>query len=171
MLGRVIFLYSWRDKLPFLVFEIAALLTSRSRRPNSLPMRSAALAIETRSVTSSWSTTAPSPISLAAASPRSKLRDPTSYSDAVRHEFLCNLKSDSLVAPGDQGDAFVLHIVLLLKATPAAQDATVVRTSGYRMRSRSAIREGPVGFQPSFFRVCALEAARSLPANTLNHPK
>jgi hypothetical protein len=57
MLGRVIFLHSWRDKLPFLVFEIAALLTSRSRRPNSLRMRSAALAIETRSVTSSWSTT------------------------------------------------------------------------------------------------------------------
>jgi len=36
------------------------------------------------------------------------------HSDAVCHEFLCNLESDSLVAPGDQGDAFVLHIVLLL---------------------------------------------------------
>ena len=41
-------------------------------------MRSAASAIETRSVTSSWSAMAPAPISLAAASPRSKLRDPTS---------------------------------------------------------------------------------------------
>jgi hypothetical protein len=38
--------YSSRDRLPFLVFEIAALLTSRSRRPNSLWMRSAAAVIE-----------------------------------------------------------------------------------------------------------------------------
>ena len=56
---------------------------------------------------------APDPISLAAASPRSKLRDPTSTVIAVRHEFLCDLKSDSLISPGDQGDALVVHDVLL----------------------------------------------------------
>jgi hypothetical protein len=55
---------------------------------------------------------APGPISLAAASPRSKLR-PDQHSDAVRHELLCDPKSDSLVGPGDQGDAFGLHAVLL----------------------------------------------------------
>ena len=99
--------------MPFLVFEIAALLTSRSRRPNSLRMRSAAAAIEARSVTSSWTAMAPGPISLAAASPRSKLRDPTQHREAVRHEFLCDLKSDSLIGPGDQRDAFALHSHLL----------------------------------------------------------
>ena len=56
---------------------------------------------------------APDPISLAAASPRSKLRDPTSTVIAVRHEFLCDLKSDSLIGPGYQGDAFVCHVVIL----------------------------------------------------------
>ena len=44
--GMDIFAYSCSDRLPFFVFEIAALLTSRSRRPNSLRMRSAAPAIE-----------------------------------------------------------------------------------------------------------------------------
>src|SRR5260370_8108632 len=34
---------------------------------------------------------------------------PDQYSEAVRHEFLCDLKSDSLIGPGYQGDAFVLH--------------------------------------------------------------
>jgi hypothetical protein len=27
----------------------------------------------------------------------------------VCHEILCDLKSDSLIGPGDQGDGFVLH--------------------------------------------------------------
>ena len=68
------------DGLPgsLFVFEMAAFWTSTSRRPSSLRMRSAAATIEARSVTSSWSAMAPGPISLAAASPRSKLRDPTS---------------------------------------------------------------------------------------------
>jgi hypothetical protein len=78
LLARVVFLYSWRDKLPFVVFEIAALLTSRSSWPNSWRICSVAAAIERRSVTPSWIGMAPDPISVAAAAPRSKLRDPTS---------------------------------------------------------------------------------------------
>src|SRR6202008_2885829 len=35
------------------------------------------------------------------------------HRDAVRHEFLSDLKSDSLVGACDQGDAFVWHVVLL----------------------------------------------------------
>ena len=38
-------------------------------------------------------------------------------------------------------------------------------------RSRSAISPGPVGCQPSFFRVCALEAGLSRPANMASQPK
>jgi hypothetical protein len=30
------------------------------------------------------------------------------------HEILCDLKTDSLISPGDQGDGFVLHSYLLL---------------------------------------------------------
>ena len=39
------------------------------------------------------------------------------------------------------------------------------------MFSRSAISPGPVGFQPSFSRVCALEAHRSIAANDGSQPK
>ena len=34
---------------------------------------------------------------------------PGQHSEAVRHKFLCDLKSDSLIGPGHQGDAPVLH--------------------------------------------------------------
>ena len=34
---------------------------------------------------------------------------PDQHSEAVRREILCDLKSDSLIGPGDQGDGFVLH--------------------------------------------------------------
>jgi hypothetical protein len=60
-----------------LVFETAALLTSTSSRPNSSRTRSEAAAIEAGSVTSSWSAWASGPTSWAAASPRSRLREPT----------------------------------------------------------------------------------------------
>jgi hypothetical protein len=39
---------------------------------------------------------------------------PDQHSETVRHEFLCDLKADSLISPGDQGDWFVLHRHLLL---------------------------------------------------------
>ena len=38
---------------------------------------------------------------------------PDQHSEAVCHEILCDLKTDSLISPGDQGDGFVLHVVLL----------------------------------------------------------
>ena len=34
---------------------------------------------------------------------------PDQHGEAVRHEILCDLKTDSLIGPGDQGDGFVLH--------------------------------------------------------------
>src|SRR6266852_4453513 len=49
----------------------------------------------------------------AAASPCSRLRDPTSNGEAVRREILRDLKTDSFVSPGDQGDGFVLHSNIL----------------------------------------------------------
>ena len=45
---------------------------------------------------------------------------PDQHSDAVRHEFLCNLKSDSLIGSRDHGDAFVLHKVLFLQGLTRA---------------------------------------------------
>ena len=36
---------------------------------------------------------------------------PDQHGEAVRHEILGDLKSDSLIGPGDQGDGFVLHDV------------------------------------------------------------
>src|SRR4029077_5277286 len=45
---------------------------------------------------------------------------PDKYCDAVRHEFLRDLKSDSLLGACDQGDAFVWHYVLLYVGRPAA---------------------------------------------------
>src|ERR1700757_1180519 len=36
---------------------------------------------------------------------------PDQDSEAVRDEFLRDLKSDSLIRPGDQGDAFLWHVV------------------------------------------------------------
>jgi hypothetical protein len=34
----------------------------------------------------------------------------------VGHEILCDLKTDSLISPGDQGDGFVLHSHLLISS-------------------------------------------------------
>src|ERR1700755_2472730 len=45
---------------------------------------------------------------------------PDKYCGAVRHEFLRDLKSDSLVGACDQGDAFVWHVVLLYVGCLAA---------------------------------------------------
>jgi hypothetical protein len=59
---------------------------------------------------------APAPISLAAAPPRLKLRDPTS----TVTPFATSSLSDSLIGPGDQGDAFVRHVVLLYVGRLAA---------------------------------------------------
>jgi hypothetical protein len=38
---------------------------------------------------------------------------PDQHSKAVYHEIFCDLKTDSLISPGDQGDGFVLHSNLL----------------------------------------------------------
>jgi hypothetical protein len=38
---------------------------------------------------------------------------PDEHGEAVRREILRDLKTDSFVGPGDQGDGFVLHIVIL----------------------------------------------------------
>ncbi len=38
---------------------------------------------------------------------------PDQHSEAVRGEILCDLKTDSLIRPGDQGDGFILHSDLL----------------------------------------------------------
>jgi hypothetical protein len=38
---------------------------------------------------------------------------PDQHSEAVCREILCDLKTDSLISPGDQGDRFVLHSNLL----------------------------------------------------------
>jgi hypothetical protein len=37
------------------------------------------------------------------------------HRQAVCHEFLCDLKTDSLIGPGHQGDAFVLRDNLLYR--------------------------------------------------------
>jgi hypothetical protein len=37
---------------------------------------------------------------------------PDQHSESVRRELLCDLKTDSLIRPGDQGDAFVVHAIL-----------------------------------------------------------
>jgi hypothetical protein len=34
---------------------------------------------------------------------------PDQHSEAVAYEILCDLKADSLIGPGYQGDGFVLH--------------------------------------------------------------
>ena len=34
---------------------------------------------------------------------------PDQHGEAVRCEILCDLKSDPLIGPGDQGDGFILH--------------------------------------------------------------
>ncbi len=47
----------------------------------------------------------------------------------------------------------------------------IIQSWKYRMFSRSAIRPGPLGFHPSFSRVCALEAGISTPANLDIQPK
>jgi hypothetical protein len=41
---------------------------------------------------------------------------PDQHSEGVRREILCDLKTDSLISPGDQGDGFVLHSNLLFAA-------------------------------------------------------
>ena len=38
---------------------------------------------------------------------------PDEHGEAVRREILRDLKTDSFVGPGDQGDGFVLHSNLL----------------------------------------------------------
>src|SRR5579871_4536698 len=45
--------------------------------------------------------------------PKGEIARPDQHSEALRHEFLRDLKSDSLIAPGYQGDAFVSHSSLL----------------------------------------------------------
>jgi hypothetical protein len=39
---------------------------------------------------------------------------PDQHSEAVCHEILCDLKTDSLIGAGDEGDGFVLHSHLQL---------------------------------------------------------
>ena len=34
---------------------------------------------------------------------------PDQHGETVFHEFLCDLKTDSLISPGDQSDGFILH--------------------------------------------------------------
>jgi hypothetical protein len=34
---------------------------------------------------------------------------PDQHSEAVCHEFLCDLKTDALISPGDECDAFIVH--------------------------------------------------------------
>src|SRR5229473_7438755 len=41
---------------------------------------------------------------------------PDQHSEAVCREIHCDLKTDSLISPGDQGDGFVLHSNLLFAA-------------------------------------------------------
>ena len=36
---------------------------------------------------------------------------PDQHSEAMCHEILCDLKTDALIRPGDQGDRFVLHVI------------------------------------------------------------
>ena len=54
---------------------------------------------------------------------------PDKYCDAVRHEFLSDLKSDSLIGACDQGDAFVWHDVVTLGARQRSQSGLVRRWS------------------------------------------
>src|SRR5260370_4228819 len=41
---------------------------------------------------------------------------PDQHSETVCREILCDLKTDSLISPGDQGDGFVLHSNLVFAA-------------------------------------------------------
>ena len=49
------------------------------------------------------------------------------HREAVRHEFLCDLKSDSLIGPGDQRHAFVSHSNLLFLASKCCHHSRVRR--------------------------------------------
>jgi hypothetical protein len=70
-------------------------------------MRFAAATMEFSSVTSNWIARAPNLLgrSLAAL----EIARPDQHSEAVCYEILCDLKTDSLISPGDEGDGFVMH--------------------------------------------------------------
>ena len=42
------------------------------------------------------------------------------HRETMCHKVLCDLKTDSLICPGNQGDEFVLHAVLLCAAGPTS---------------------------------------------------
>ena len=54
-----------------------------------------------------------------------ELARPDEHGEAARREILRDLKTDSFVGPGDQGDGFILHRNLLfriaVRSTPSAQ--------------------------------------------------
>src|SRR5260370_23094114 len=96
-----------------LVFEIAALLTSTSRRPSSLRMRSRRGGDRSliRHIELERACVRPNLLgrSLAAL----EIARPDQHSEAVCREILCDLKTDSLISPGDQVDRFVVRSTLL----------------------------------------------------------
>ncbi len=80
-------------------WEMPALLTSTSRRPSSSRMRSAAAVIEDWSVTSSRTARASPWIAFAAASPRSRSRDPTRTVRSCAARSLAICRPMPLLAP------------------------------------------------------------------------
>ena len=59
---------------------------------------------------------------------------PYQHGEAVRHEILRDLKTESLISPRDQGDGFVLHSnFLFLHRCPAnvASPATLEQTNSF----------------------------------------
>jgi hypothetical protein len=44
--------------------------------------------------------------------PALEVARPDQHSEALRDEILCDLKTDSLIGPDDQGDAPILHVDL-----------------------------------------------------------
>ena len=64
-------------------------------------------------MTSSWTARASFPDALGCQLPVLEVARPDEHCKAVRREILCDLKTDSLVGPGDQSDRVVLHDELL----------------------------------------------------------
>ena len=55
--------------------------------------------------------------------PMRKAARPDQHGESVRREILCDLKTDSFVSPGDQGDGFVRHSDLLHTQKRTGEDA------------------------------------------------
>src|ERR1700733_16209251 len=91
------------------VFEIAALLTSASRRPNSSRMRLRRGGDRSLIRHVELERMGVRPDLLGRSLAARKIARPDQHSEALRCEILRDLKSDPLVGPGDQGDGFILH--------------------------------------------------------------